>query len=93
MIVVWRRAMRDKTPPTMPAVEGREGWRIREEILKKIRGEIDRKESEDPFLKVYLLGLEAGELLQQPRNEEICAALAKNFQEARKLGVVIDLFL
>ena len=68
---------------------------IRRSILRKLRMRLAAEE--DRARKAYLLGLEAGELMKGSTGDDLRtnahdrAQLQRNFEEARDLGVQIDI--
>lgn len=68
-------------------------WNKRREILAKLYARIQEAKDEPAERQIYLLGLEAGQLLQLPRTDQVKLELQRNFTAARRLGVEIDLTL
>ncbi len=66
----------------------REWWAIHGEILARLKARIKN----DPARRIYELGLEAGYLMLARRTDpDGRKALERNVEEARQLGVIIDL--
>lgn len=63
---------------------------IRRQILRNLRVRIiEAGQACDAARKAYLLGLEAGQLMQGGGRTEL-NALGRNFEEAKKIGVKIE---